>query len=96
MMLGRESEVRLEEKKQVIDRIGTRLQAELVRIIEILQNKNLVTLEVDYPCKYLVCENRTELKNRMHEARRDMIRLEKLLYDGKDYEYMGEKNENSN
>lgn len=86
----------LEEKKQVIDCTGTRLQIELARIIELLQDENLVTLEVDYPCKYLVCENRTELKNRMHEARRDMIRLEKLLYDGKDYEYMGEKNENSN
>lgn len=54
------------------------LQLELNRISELLNT------EVNFNLEYSMASIKSELKAKMHEARRDMIRLEKLLYD---YEY---------
>jgi hypothetical protein len=49
------------------------LRAELIRIIELLEDEEKLRRTFD--------NNKAELKAKMHEARRDMLRLEKLLYE---------------
>lgn len=62
------------------------LHAELKRIIELLEQKEYISVS-------WYCSNsgiRAELKNKMAEARRDMKRLEKLMYmQPYDYEKLG-------
>lgn len=84
--------MKLVERKDAIDNLRIHLQMELVRIANILQGKELATLCSGYCSKYIAFRDRAELKNRMIEARRDMVRLEKLLYGGTDYEISREDN----
>lgn len=69
------------EKKKAIDDTRMLLQTELTRIIELLQSEKFFSWEVSHGYKIFYIENRAELSNRMTEARRDMVRLKKLLYN---------------
>lgn len=75
--------MKLEKRKQQISDMRVLLSAELKRIVEILDSN--IELNIGYD--YVSYKAKAELKNKMLEARRDMIRLEKLMYD---YE-VGEK-----
>ena len=76
-------EVKLENRKQQIDNTRALLSAELKRITEILDSDT----ELDIGHSYKSYKVKAELKGKMLEARRDMIRLEKLMYD---YRFGGE------
>jgi len=75
----------MRSKKQQINNTRVLLSAELKRITEILDSD----AELDMGYSYRLCKTKAELKGKMLEARRDMIRLEKLMYD---YE-MGEEDD---
>lgn len=69
--------MKLEKRKQQISDMRVLLSAELKRIVEILDSN--IELNIGYD--YVSHKAKAELKNKMLEARRDMIRLEKLMYD---------------
>lgn len=58
----------------MINDTKTLLQAELKRVIELLKNNDL-----DLGYSYSTYKEKAELKNKMLEARRDMVRLEKFM-----------------
>ena len=60
-----------------IDSTKALLKLELERVIELLETES-----EDLWCpSYRTFKNKSELKSKMSESRRDMIRLEKLMYD---------------
>ena len=67
----------LEDRKQQIDNTRSLLSAELKRITKILDSDT----ELNIGHSYKSYKVKSKLKGKMLEARRDMIRLEKLLYD---------------
>ena len=60
-----------------IDNTKLLLKVEMERIVELLETDS----EDLWDANYKTFQLKSELKAKMHEARRDMIRLEKLLYD---------------
>lgn len=67
----------LEKRNQQIKDTRVLLSAELKRITDILESDT----ELNLGYSYELHQSKAELKNKMLEARRDMIRLEKLMYD---------------
>lgn len=65
--------MRDEIRQKAIDSTKILLQAEIKRILELLRN------DLGIGFKYDTYKIKAELKNKMTEARRDMIRLEKLM-----------------